>query len=131
MVDTHVAERYGRTATDRRRRVILAVVAAVGVLAAVVGWVVWVGLFSPSASFEARDTGYVTHDESVDIRFEVTADPGTAVSCALQAMNENFAIVGWKVVDLGPGEVRTRSFVENVRFTEPAVTGLIYRCWLT
>jgi hypothetical protein len=139
MVDSRVAERYGRTDADRRRRLVFGVVAALGVLLVVVAWVVWVGLFSPSASLEARDTGYTApgggelteSDTSVDIRFEVTTEPGSSVSCALQALNEQFAIVGWKVVDLAPGDSITRSFVENVRVTEPAVTGLIYRCWLT
>jgi hypothetical protein len=139
MVDSRVAERYGRTEADRRRRLTVGIAAGVGVLLVVIGWVVWVGLFSPSASLEARDTGYTAPgggtlteaDTSVDIRFEVTTEPGTPVSCALQALNEQFAIVGWKVIDLPPAEQRTRSLVENVRVTEPAVTGLIYRCWLT
>jgi hypothetical protein len=132
MTDSAVAERYGRTAGDRRRRMTLGIIAAGGVIAVVVAWVVWVGLFSPAAGLETRDTGYVTRDDSsVDIRFEVTTEPGTSVSCALQALNEQFAIVGWKIVDLPPGDDRTRAFVENVRVTEPAVTGLIYRCWLT
>jgi hypothetical protein len=131
MTDSAVAERYGRTPVSRRRRATLAIVAGAGVLVVVVAWVVWVGLFSPAAGLETRDTGYATHVDSVDIRFEVTTDPGTAVSCALQGLNGQFAIVGWKVVDLPPGDDRTRTFVENVRTTEPAVTGLIYRCWLT
>lgn len=131
MTDSAVAERYGRTPVDRRRRRTVAIATAAGVLVVVVAWVLWVGLFSPTASLETRDTGYATHAESVDIRFDVTTDPGTPVSCALQALNEQFAIVGWKIVALPPGDDRTRAFVENVRTTEPAVTGLIYRCWLT
>lgn len=132
MTQEPVAERYGRTAADRRRRLTIGVVAAAGVLAVVVAWVIWVGLFSPSANLEVRDTGYLTRtDGSVEIRFEVSVEPGTPVSCALQALNETFAIVGWKIVDLPPDDHRTRAFVENVRVTEPAVTGLIYRCWLT
>ncbi|GHF18529.1 DUF4307 domain-containing protein [Pseudolysinimonas yzui] len=132
MTDSAVAARYGRTPADRRRRAIVAIVAAAGVLVVVVAWVVWVGVFSPTASIDTRDTGYVTRaDSTVDIRFEVTTEPGTPVSCALQALNESFAIVGWKIVELPPGDDRTRAFVENVRVTEPAVTGLIYRCWLT
>jgi hypothetical protein len=131
MTDSAVAERYGRTPADRRRRFTVAIIAAAAVLAVVLAWVVWVGLFSPTANLETRDTGYATHEDSVDIRFEVTTDPGTAVSCALQALNDQFAIVGWKIIELPPGDDRTRAFVENVRTTEPAVTGLIYRCWLT
>ena len=127
-----VAQRYGRTPGDRRRRRVFAVAAAAAVLVVVVAWVVWVGLFAPTASLETRDTGYLVRaDDSVDIRFEITVEPGTPVSCALQSLNAEFGIVGWKVVELAPGGERTRAFVENVRTAEPAVTGLIYRCWLT
>ena len=139
MVDSRVAERYGRTPANRRRTLLFGGIVAAGVLVVVVAWVVWVGLFSPAASLESRDIGFsgpgggplTEQDSSVDIRFEVTAEPGQPVSCALQALNERFAIVGWKVVDLPAETERTRAFVENVRVTEPAVTGLIYRCWLT
>lgn len=131
MTDHAVAERYGRTPADRRRRFTIAIIGAVALLAAVVAWVVWVGLFSPAPNLESRDTGYTAYAESVDIRFQVSTDPGRPVSCALQALNDQFAIVGWKIVALPPGVDRTRAFVENVRVTEPAVTGLIYRCWLT
>ena len=139
MVDSRVAQRYGRTPADRRRSLLFAGIVAAGVVLVVVAWVVWVGLFSPAANLESRDVAFsgpgggplTEQDTSVDIRFEVTTEPGQPVSCALQALNERFAIVGWKVVELAPGEERTRAFVENVRVTEPAVTGLIYRCWLT
>jgi hypothetical protein len=132
MTQGSVAERYGRTDAARRRRLTIGVAAAAGVALVVIAWVVWVGLFAPSASLETRDTGYLTRDDaSVDIRFEVTVEPGTPVSCALQALNAEFGIVGWKIVELPGDSARTRAFVENVRVTEPAVTGLIYRCWLT
>jgi len=132
MTQGSVAERYGRTDAARRRRLTIGIAAASGVALVVIAWVVWVGLFAPSASLETRDTGYVTRDDgTVDIRFEVTVDPGRPVSCALQALNAEFGIVGWKIVELPGGPDRTRAFVENVRVTEPAVTGLIYRCWLT
>ena len=127
-----LAARYGRTSGSRRRRVWVAVLVGAAVLGAAVVWVIWVGLLGPGASLEARDVGYrIAADGSVDVRFEVTTEPGTGVKCALQALNEQFAIVGWKVVEIPPSEQRTRSFVENVRTTEDPTTGLIYRCWLT
>ena len=70
-------------------------------------------------------------DDAVEVRYEVTADAWAPVSCALQALNDSFAIVGWKVVALPPSEEGTRQFRETLRTSEPAVTGLIYRCWLT
>lgn len=132
MSDVQVAERYGRTSGSRRRRVILAVIVGAAVLATTIVWVIWAGLFSPAASLESRDLGFSTlPDESVEVRFEVTTAPGTDVSCALQALNEDYGIVGWKIVALAPSDTRTRQFSQIVRTAEPAVAGLIYRCWLT
>jgi hypothetical protein len=77
MTDT-IAERYGRTPGARRRAITIAVAAGAAVLVVVVAWVVWAGLFSPSASLESRDVGYAAGDGgTVDIRFEVSTTPGT------------------------------------------------------
>jgi len=132
MTDIHVAQRYGRTPASRRRRTILAVVAGAAVLATSIVWVIWVGLFGAAASLETRDLGYLNlPDQTVQVKFEVTTEPGTSVSCALQALNEGFGIVGWKIVELAPSQDRTRQFTQIVRTAQPALTGLIYRCWLT
>ena len=101
-------------------------------LAVVIAWVVWAGLLGPDASLGSRDLGYsVTGDDAIEVRYEVTADAGASVSCALQALNSTFAIVGWKVVAIPPSDQGMRQFRETLRTSEPAVTGLIYRCWLT
>ncbi len=110
----------------------LGVVAAAGVAAVVVAWVVWAGLLGPGASLGSRDLGYsLVGDTAIEVRYEVTVDAGSTVSCALQALNETFAIVGWKVVPIPASDEGTRQFRETLRTSEPAVTGLIYRCWLT
>lgn len=124
--------RYGRTPQRRRRARLIGIVAAVGVLVVVAAWVLWVGLLGPSASLGSRDLGYVLDgDSAVEIRYEVTMDAGQTASCALEALNSDFGIVGWKVVDIPASQKGTRQFRETVRTSEPAVTGLIYRCWLT
>jgi hypothetical protein len=127
-----IEARYGRSPARQRRGRVLAIVAAAGVALVVVSWVVWVGLLGPSASLGSRDLGYqLIGDDAVEVRYEVTADAGTEVSCALQALNDTFAIVGWKVVPIPASDEGTRQFRETLRTSEPAVTGLIYRCWLT
>jgi hypothetical protein len=124
--------RYGRTPERRRRTRLIGIVAAVGVLVVVGAWVLWVGLLGPSASLGSRDLGYeLDGDSAVEIRYEVTMDAGQTASCALEALNSDFGIVGWKVVDIPASQKGTRQFRETVRTSEPAVTGLIYRCWLT
>jgi len=127
-----INRRYGRTPERRRRARLLAIVTAAGVVVVVVAWVIWVGLFGPGASLENRDLGYqLVGSDSVRVSYEVTVDPGRSVSCAVQALAEDFSIVGWKVVDVPPSDQRTRQFRTDLRTSEPAVTGLIYRCWLT
>ena len=124
--------RYGRRPVNpvRTRRILWGVAGAFVILFAV--WLAWGGLVGAPADLEAKDVGHtiVDHNE-VEVRFELTTKPGTPVSCALQALNQSFGIVGWRIIELGASEQRTRSITESVRTSERAVTGLIYRCWLT
>jgi hypothetical protein len=129
---TPLDERYGRTVGTRRRARLLAVVAGAAAVGVAIAWVIWVGLFGPGASLDTRDLGYAQHgDDEIEVRYEVTAQAGARVSCAVQALSNDFSIVGWKVVALPVSDQRTRQLRETLRTTEPAVTGLIYRCWLT
>jgi hypothetical protein len=127
-----LGERYGRTRRRTRRdRVILWSVGAAFVVV-FTAWVVWAGLDRSTASIETRDLGYtVVDDHSVTVDFEVSVPTGTPLSCAVQALNTDFTIVGWKVVDLPPSRDYTRTFSETLRTTGPTTQGLIYRCWLS
>ncbi len=121
-------KRYGRSAGRGRRIRLVWWLAAVGFVVVLTAWVVWAG-GSPNP-VDARDTAHtVLGEHAVSVSFEVSMPPGQAAACALQAMNESFAIVGWKVVDIPASTQRTRAFTETVRTTELSVTGLIYRCW--
>jgi hypothetical protein len=131
-VTSNLDERYGRTPgtrmRDRRGMWIVAGVFAVILTA----WVVWAGLDGASPTIEARDTRHQIIDEnSISVTFEVSLPPESASSCAVQALNESFTVVGWKVIDLPPSTDYTRSFTEVLHTTELSNTGLIYRCWLT
>ena len=124
--------RYGRTPERQRRFRLVAILAGAGVLVVVTAWVLWVGLLGPSASLGSRDLGYqLDGDSAIEVRYEVTMDAGQTASCALEALNSDFGIVGWKVVDIPASQTTTRQFRETLLTSEPAVTGLIYRCWLT
>jgi len=124
-------ERYGRTAGGERRTRRLMIIAGVIFAIVVTAWVVWGGLSGTSAELESRELGYANITEnSIDVRWEVSVTPGTNVSCAIQALNESFGIVGWRVVDLPPSTERTRVLTETLRTAELPVTGLPYECWL-
>lgn len=124
--------RYGRTPGAARRTRWFVIGAAVAFGLVFTAWLVWGGLGGSPAQFEARDIGHEILDDSVvSVRWRFTVEPGTEARCAVQAMNSSFGIVGWKVVDIPASELSTREFSETVLTTERAVTGLIYRCWLT
>lgn len=94
-------------------------------------WVIWAGVFAPSASLEARDVGFVSHtDATIEVRWELTAPPDTPVSCALRGQSEKHAIVGWVVVDVPPSPEHTRTLSHTFRTSEPTVSGSVYRCWI-
>ncbi len=128
---TALDARYGRTRSRRIRTRTVAIIAGVGVLLVAVAWVLWVGLFGATASIETQDIGYTVVDShTIDVRSQLSTDPGTKVSCSIQALNDKFAIVGWKVVTLPAATARNRVVTERVRTSEPAVTGSIGSCWL-
>lgn len=125
-------ERYGRSPDAARRTRWVAIGAAAAFVLVFAGWLIWGGLGGDAARFQVRDTGYdVIDDRTVDVTWQFTAEPGTGARCAVQALNSSFGIVGWKVVDVAPSDTRTRAFTTTLLTTEEAVTGLIYRCWLT
>jgi hypothetical protein len=122
--------RYGRSTSARVRARIWVISAAVAFVAVFAAWVLWAGLDGTTADLEVRDTGYVLSDGAATVRFEISMTPGTAATCAVQALVESFEIIGWKLVDIPPSTERTRAFVETVRTLIRPNTGLIYRCWL-
>lgn len=127
---SHLDERYGRSRTVSRRTKLIAWAGGIAVALTFAVWVVWAGLDGSAPQLDVRDTGYVLADTEATAEFQVTVDPGTPVRCAVKALNEQFEIVGWKVVDLPAADARTTAHSETMRTTMPATTGLISRCWL-
>lgn len=122
--------RYGRTPRRRRTNRRIAWSASIVFAAVVVAWVFWAGLESISGGIDTLDVGFnLIDDTSVSVTWQLTMEPGSSATCAVQAQNDLRAIVGWEIVDIPPSDQRIRKFTETVNTVEPAVTGLIYRCW--
>ncbi|MBC7725790.1 MAG: DUF4307 domain-containing protein [Burkholderiaceae bacterium] len=132
VLDPGIDERYGRTPSRRRATQRFAWVAAIGFAVVLVAWVVWGGLDNTSSGVDAVDTQHsVIDSHSVSVGWQITMAAGQSAKCAIQAQNEAHSIVGWRIVDVPPSDQRTRAFSAVVSTAELAVTGLIYRCWLT
>ena len=70
-------------------------------------------------------------DCQVSVMFDLTVTEGHEAACAIQALNPDFAIVGWKVFVYPPSTERIRQITETITTSEFATTGLVYSCWLT
>ena len=129
---TDLDARYGRTRSASRRTRVVIIASALAFAVVFAAWLLWAGVLGAPAQFQAEDTAHsIVDDSTVDVTWQFTVEPGTDARCAVQALNSTFAIVGWKVVDVPASAVRPRDLTERLLTTEPAVTGLIYRCWLT
>ena len=128
---THLDSRYGRTPERKKRDKRTLWVAAAGFAVVLVAWVVWGGLDGDGPMLKALDTGYKIVDEHyIVVNWDLSVPAGNAVDCAVQALNEDHAIVGWKIVEIPASDVYTRPFNTLLRTTELSNTGLISECWL-
>ena len=119
-------ERYGRT---RRRRMPWIIGGTLAVLA--VGALGWSTVSQSMSSVDADDLGFDLVDEHrVDLRFQITGVQGKDVVCVLEALDEEFGVVGWKVVEIPAGEGHARTLSESIPTVAEATTGLVNTCWV-
>jgi hypothetical protein len=131
-----VANRYGtpkpKKPMGRIRMLVIAVllaaVAAAGAVALTTG--------SPEVS--SKDVGFSLADDGrASVDFELTKDRSATAQCAVQVLSENYAVVGWKVVTVGPNSADegvddgdTTAHRTDVRTDSPAVSGGVNACWI-
>ncbi|GAA3610602.1 DUF4307 domain-containing protein [Agrococcus terreus] len=127
---TDLAARYGRrTAAPRTRRAWW--IAGVAALTLVVGALWWISSDPLSPTVQSQDISHaVVDDSTIEVRFAVTVDPGTPVTCAVQALDLSYGIVGWVEVPLEAAEVPTSTHAVQLRTAAPAANGLVSECWV-
>lgn len=118
---------------SKKAQKILLAVAAVLSLA----WVLWTvvggntGVGQKLLSYNVVDATMTTVDLSV------TKSPEATARCAVKAMNEAYAVVGWAVITVGPNAKdagsengRTTTVRGEIRTDSLAVTGVVENCWI-
>jgi hypothetical protein len=131
--DGALAGRYGDTATRRvtTRWLLIGLGAFIAVV--MIAWAVWgSGLGARSSSLQFTDTANNPIDAShITVSFAVDAPAHTAVSCAVQAQNIDFTVVGYDVVHLKPTSKTHQAVTKSLITYEPAVSGSLDKCWLS
>ncbi|KAB1864108.1 DUF4307 domain-containing protein [Microbacterium algeriense] len=118
--------RYGRTG---RRRLPWIIAGAVALL--LVGAFSWMTVAQSMGSVDADDLGFELVDEhSVNVSFQVTGVQGKDVVCAVEALDEEFGVVGWKIVEIPAGDSHSQARSVTVPTVAEATTGLVNTCWV-
>lgn len=119
-------ERYGRTRARRAPWIIGGVIAVLVI--AVFGWMI---VAQSMSSVDADDLGFDLVDEhTVEVRFQVTGVQGKDVVCVIEALDEEFGVVGWKVVEIPAGDSHSQALSTSVPTVSEATTGLVNTCWV-
>lgn len=127
-----VADRYGVQRSKRfdRRFAWIAGGAAVMLSVTVLAFGNW---YSNTTSFQ--DLAFTINEPTAEgvytasTKFEVTSEPGMPVSCAVEALNESKATVGWNIIDLPVTDSIHHTVTANLVTLGPAVTAYAKSCW--
>ncbi len=132
---TSLANRYGtpKRSVPKRTQKILLIVAAV----LSVAWVLW-SVIGGNAGVSQKILSYNVVDGTMTtVDLSLTKDPDATAKCALKAMNDAYAVVGWKVITIGPNGTdvgsangRTTTVRGELRTDSLAVTGVVENCWI-
>ena len=128
-VQTMLDERYGRRGSTRRTRIAGGIVIAI--VAAVVIWFSWATVANPDNGVNADGTAFHLTERAATVEFQLTAPIGATVACAIEALDEEYGVVGFKVVEYEASDTHTRAFSETVPLVAEATTGLVNACWVT
>lgn len=128
------ADRYGaprRGLSPRTRK--WAVIAALGLSVLTAAW------FTVTMAFgqlEYKDVGYsVVSDTRATVDFEVTKDFDATAQCMIQVLDSSYAVVGSRIVTVGPHEGataadRSQYLTTELRTEHRGVSGIVDQCWL-
>ncbi|MGO4856440.1 DUF4307 domain-containing protein [Arthrobacter sp. 2MCAF14] len=133
---TSLANRYGsqkRAFGGKTKRNIV-----IAVLLVAIGLLFWVTTSSSQSSVSFKDIGYSATDATqLSVDFQVTKNPDATAKCAVKALDSKFAVVGWKVVEIGPNAPKagadggqTTAQRTILRTESEAVSAVVDNCWI-
>ena len=122
-----LATRYGKRA--KLSKVSWRWISAIGIALMAIGV-----LFASMANYnpvQSQDIGFSVKDPTqVILDFELTKPIDAVAVCSVEALNEQFGQVGYKVIEIGPQETGKVRLSVSINTTELATTALVDECRL-
>lgn len=112
------------TPTGRRFAIALGVVAIV-LSIAYIAWASW-GV----PTLRGKDVGFnIISSELSEFTFDAAKPEDLTMTCRINALNQSFAQVGTRDVEIGPADKFEQRFTVEIRTTERPVSITLDRCW--
>ncbi len=107
----------------------------ISIIVALALTVVLTGVFTAFFALKpvsTQDVGFSIGSDDLHavVDYQITKDPHATVECAVAVLSENYAIVGWKTVTIGPAEEGTTMHRTQLRLESPGVSGGVDSCWV-
>ncbi|HEY7796574.1 MAG TPA: DUF4307 domain-containing protein [Microbacteriaceae bacterium] len=117
-----VKSRYGQAPERTKTIWVLAIIG----LISIVGFAAWVAFSQERLTF--TDVGYSVKDQwHTEVTFDVSKNSGESVFCNVQALNQQYGVVGWREIQV-PTEDSSVRITTTINTTEEAVTALVHGC---
>lgn len=124
-----MAERYGKKPSSaRNQRIFFTTLAAV----LLVSFLVFAASVAIRGANEIKTQvlGYsILNEQQAKVSFSVTSPKDAQVTCAIQVLNQSFAVVGYREISLHGELNQTKNQEIFVNTTELGVSGLVDACW--
>ncbi|MDQ0707958.1 hypothetical protein QFZ52_000610 [Arthrobacter woluwensis] len=135
-MESSLSNRYGRQKRSVTRRTKLLILVAALVLA--VGAAGFLAIRNSVSTVDFKTVSFSANDPSfAEVDFQVSKDRDSAAVCAIKALDDHYAVVGWKYVDVPPNAAdfgaengQTTQRRVTVRTESLAVSGVVDSCWL-
>ena len=122
-----LAQRYGKQPKLSRTRWLW--ISVVGIVLMMIGV-----LFASQANYnpvQSQDIGFSVKDPTqVVLDFELSKPLDAVAICSVEALNEQFLQVGYKIIEIGQQETSTVRLSVSINTTELATTALVDECRL-
>ena len=122
-----LAQRYGKQPKLSRTRWLW--ISVVGIVLMMIGV-----LFASMANYnpvQSQDIGFSVKDPTqVVLDFELSKPLDAVAICSVEALNEQFLQVGYKIIEIGPQETSTVRLSVSINTTELSTTALVDECRL-